>query len=54
MKAGIVEKKTRQPLRDECNLSYSEELFISRTVLSFMDRRGLSVSGIEGYNLFTD
>jgi hypothetical protein len=37
-----------------CNLPYSEKPFISRIVLSLMDRLGLSVSGTEGYHLFTD
>jgi hypothetical protein len=38
---------------DVCNLP-SEKPFISRIVLSLMDRIGLSMSDIEGYHLFTD
>jgi hypothetical protein len=37
-----------------CNLPYSEKPFISRIVLSLMDRLWLSVSGIEDYHHFTD
>jgi hypothetical protein len=39
---------------DKCNVPYSEILFITRIVLSLMDRLELSVSGIEDYHLFTD
>jgi hypothetical protein len=33
---------------DMCNMPYSDKPFTSRIVLSFMDRKGLSVSGVEG------
>jgi hypothetical protein len=39
---------------NERNLPYSEKLFISRIVLSLMDRLCLSVSGTNDYHLFTD
>jgi hypothetical protein len=39
---------------DVCNLPYSENLFISRIVLSLMVRLWLSVSGFEDYHHFTD
>jgi hypothetical protein len=44
----------RKFMGDVCNLPYSEKLFISRIVLSLMDRLWLSVSGIEDYRYFTD
>ncbi|XP_023724806.1 piggyBac transposable element-derived protein 4 isoform X2 [Cryptotermes secundus] len=39
---------------DVYNLPYSEKPLTSRIVLSLMDKLGLSVSGVEGYHLFTD
>jgi hypothetical protein len=39
---------------DVSNLPYSEKPFISRIVLSLMERLELSVSGVEGYHLFTN
>jgi hypothetical protein len=41
-----------KPTGGTCNLPYSEKQFISRIVLSLMDR--LSMSGIEDCHLFTD
>jgi hypothetical protein len=37
-----------------CNLPYSENPFISRIVLSLMDRLVLVLSGIEDYHHFAD